>query len=154
MGEDRRLNIAKRQLMLAQIARREARYGLANALAEEERSEHIHDRSRALLDEYAKRITGKAAGSISQSLKANLAFVRSLQQMADDARGAHKDARDQAEWQIRALATAEARMDTHQTRVKDEARKLSDLRARRDVAPELTGSAGMARKLHKGKRPV
>lgn len=149
MGEDRRLKIAQRQLLLAQIARREARYGLANALSEEERSGQIHDRSRRLLDEYAKRIVEHDAGSLSQGLQSNLAFVRSLQEMADNAQGAHKDARDQAQWQMRALGAAEARMDAHNTRVREEKRSLADLRSRRDLPPELTGSAGMARKLQK-----
>lgn len=149
MGEDRRLKIAQRQLLLAQIARREARYGLANALAEEERSGQIQKRSRALLDEYAMRIQAHDGGSISQGLKANLAFVHSLQEMADNANSAHKDARDQAQWQIVELGAAEARMDAHQTRVDEEKRSLADLRSRRDIPPDLTGSAGMARKLHK-----
>jgi len=149
MGEDKRLKIAQRQLALAQIARREARFALANALAEEERSGQIHARAQDLLSEYAKRVVESDTASLSQTLQANLAFVRSLQVMADDAQGAHRDASDQAQWQMRALAAAETRMDAHEGQVGEEKRALAELKSRREVPPELTGAAGLARKLQK-----
>jgi hypothetical protein len=148
MAEDRRLKIAKRQLMLAQIARREARFALASALAEEERSGQIEARARDLLREYGNRALKGDAASQSHTLQANLAFVRSLQTMADNAQSAHKDAADQARWQMQALSMAETRLDTHEARVGEEKRSLADQRKRRELPPELTGSAGMARKLH------
>jgi len=159
MADDKRLKIAKRQLALAQIARREARFALANALADEERSEQIHSRARDLLSEYAKRTTDSEIASLSHTLQANLAFVRSLQVMADNAQSAHKDAKDQTQWQMRTLVGAETRMDTRATRVGEEVRALADLRSRRDIPSELTDATGkgaastgaseMARKLHK-----
>lgn len=155
MNEKRRLKIAKRQLALAQIGRREARYSLAKAIAEEERSAQIHVRAQKLLDAYAKRAVDPEVTSQSGALQANLAFVRSLQTMAEGAGEAYKDARDQAEYQIAALAAAETRMDAHVTRVGEEKRALDELRLRREIPPELTGlkggqtggGAGMARKL-------
>jgi len=150
VGEDKRLKIAKRQLMLAQIARREARLALANAVADEERSAQIHARSRDLLREYAKRAVHTDTDAQSHSLQTNLAFVRSLQAIADCAQGAHKDASDQAEWQMRALAAAEIRMNAHETRVGEEKRALDNLRSRREVSPELTDGSNMARKLLNG----
>ncbi|MEP0392579.1 MAG: hypothetical protein ABJ205_00500 [Erythrobacter sp.] len=152
MREDKRLNIAKRQLALAQIARREARFALANALAEEERSGQIHARAQDLLNEYTKRASQGDASLLSQTLQANLTFVRSLQVMAEDAQGAHSDAKDQAQWQMRALAAAETRMDTHEGRVTDEKRAMADLKSRRDIPPELAGLVGLARKLQNPKR--
>lgn len=150
MNEERRLKIAKRQLTLAQIARREARLALANAISEEARSAQIHARSRDLLNEYAKRAGRMEPASQSHTLRTNLAFVRSLQAMADNAQGAHKDARDQAEWQMHALAEAETRMSAHEARVGEEKRALNDLRERREVPSELTGASGVARKLQIG----
>ena len=147
MGEKRRLKIAQRQLMLAQIARREARYALANAIFEEERSGKIHDRARDLLREYERRITQSDTATQSATLRSNLAFVRSLQTMAEDAGKAHKDARDQALWQVQALAKAETRLDAHETRLGEEKRALGTLKEKREIPPELTGSGGMARKL-------
>ncbi|WP_298307568.1 hypothetical protein [uncultured Erythrobacter sp.] len=147
MNEERRLKIAKRQLMLAQIARREARLSLANAISDEERSAQIHARSCDLLHEYAKRVSEVGPAAQSDTLQISLAFVRSLQDMTDNAQGALKDASDQAEWQVRALAAAETRMSAHETRLGQEKRALNDLRERREVPPELTGASGMARKL-------
>lgn len=147
MREDKRLKIARRQLVLAQIARREARFALANALAEEDRSGKVHTRAQSLLNEYAKRVAAGDGVGTSQTLQANLAFVRSLQVMADDAHGAHKDASDQAQWQMRTLAKAETRMETRETRVKEERRALADLQERRDFPAELMSPAGLARKL-------
>lgn len=152
MGDDRRLKIAKRQLTLAQIARREARHALANAIAEEERSGDVYARSRDLLSEYSKRVVRLDADALSQSLRNNLGFVRSLQVMADNAGQAHKDAREQAEWQMQALAAAESRMNTHEDRVSEETRALTEVKARRDLPPELTSGAGMARKLQKAQQ--
>lgn len=136
--------------MLAQIARREARFALANAIGEEERSANIHARAQDLLREYEKRVAGVGVSSQSDTLQANLAFVRSLQTMAQGAGEAHKDARDQAQWQMQALAQAETRLDARKTRVGDEKRALSELRERREISPELTGASGMARKLQMG----
>lgn len=147
MADDRRLKIARRQLMLAQIARREARFALASALAEEERSSQIESRARNLLHEYERRAAKTDATSQSYALQANLAFVRSLQTMADNAGEAHKDAKDQSAWQMQALAKAETRLDAYETRVGEERRALTDLRERRDPPPEVCGSQGMARKL-------
>lgn len=149
MADDRRLKIARRQLMLAQIARREARFALASALTEEERSSQIENRARDLLREYEKRAAKSDVMSQSHTLQANLAFVRSLQMMADNAGEAHKDAKDQSAWQMQALAKAETRLDAQETRVGEEKRALADLRERRELPPELTGSQSMARKLQK-----
>lgn len=152
MAEDKRLKIAKRQLMLAQIARREARFALANAIGEEERSADIHARAQQLLCEYEKRLDAIDGSAGSHALQSNLAFVRSLQSMADNAGEAHKDARDQAQWQMQALAKAETRLDAHETKVGAEKRALGELRERRDMPAELTGASGMARELRMARK--
>lgn len=148
MGEERRLKVARRQLLLAQIARREARLALANAIAEEERSAAVHERASALLSEYSRRAGEPSTDRLGQSLSSDLAFIRSLQAMSDNAAHAHLDTREQAEFQMRILAAAETRMSAHEERVVEEKRALDDLKARRDVPPELTGAGKVARKLH------
>lgn len=148
MAEKRRLKIAQRQLLLAQIARREARFALANAIAEEERSAAIQVRANDLLSEYAKRGGVQATVHLGQSLSSDLAFVRSLQKMSDSAAQAHEDAREQTGFQMRTLAAAETRMSAQEERVAGEKRALADLRARREMPPELTTPSKVARKLH------
>lgn len=148
MPEDRRLKLAKRQLLLAQIARREARMALANAIAEEDRSAAIQTRANDLLSEYAKRAGGADRVDLGQSLTRDLAFIRSLQSMCETAQGAHEDAREQAEFHMRTLAAAETKLGAHEERVVRESRALADLQARREVPPELTGGVKVARKLH------
>jgi hypothetical protein len=150
MNDKRRLKIVRRQLMMAQIARREARYALANALGEEERSQRVYGRTQDLLREYERRLIDAEAASQSHSLTRNLAFVRSLQSMADEAGQAHKDARDQAQWQMQALAKAETRLEAQETRESEERRALRAQKERRELPPELTGTSSMARKLHNG----
>ena len=147
MAEDKRLKIARRQLMMAQIARREARYALANALSEEERSERVYGRTQDLLREYERRLIDAGAASQSHSLTSNLAFVRSLQSMSDEAGQAHKDARDQSQWQMQALAKAETRLESQEARGNEARRTLSAQKQRRELPPELTGTSSMARKL-------
>ena len=148
MAEDRRLKLAKRQLLLAQIARREARMALANAIAEEDRSAAIQARANDLLTEYAKRAGGSGRADLGQSLTRDLALVRSLQSMCETAQGAHDDAREQAEFQMRTLTAAETKLNAHEERVMRERRALDDLQERRVVPTELTGGAKVARKLH------
>ena len=147
MADDKRLKIAKRQLLMAQIARREARQALANALGEEERSERVYGRARDLLHEYERRLIDAGAPAQSHSLTTNLAFVRSLQSIADEAGQAHKDARDQAQWQMQALAKAETRLEAQETRESEERRAHKTQKERREIPPELTGTPNMARKL-------
>ena len=157
MAEDRRLKIAGRQLLMAQFARREARYALANALSEEQRSESVYGRTKDLLHEYERRLIDAGAASQSHSLTNNLAFVRSLQSMSDEAGAAHKDARDQAYWQMQALAKAEARVEAQEVRENEARRALKAKKERRELPPELTGPSSMARKLqnigHAGEEP-
>ncbi|MEM1052497.1 MAG: hypothetical protein AAGI28_10420 [Pseudomonadota bacterium] len=149
MSDDRRLKLARRQLAIAQISQSAAQYALAQAITEEDRSAEVQRRSEHLLREYTERAAQKDSALESHSLQTSLAFVRALQMMADHAEKAYRDARDQAEWQMRSLAAAESRMDAHQTRVGEERRALEEMRMRREVSPDLTGASGMARKLHK-----
>ncbi|UAB78743.1 hypothetical protein INR77_03175 [Erythrobacter sp. SCSIO 43205] len=150
MAEERRLKIAKRQLLLAQIARREARFALANAIAEEERSADIKARANELLSEYSRRSGEPTNVRLGQSLSRDLAFIHSLQKMSDTAAQAHEDAREQAAFQMRTLAAAETKMSAHEERVAGEKRALADLKAKRELPSELTTPAKVARKLHKG----
>ena len=126
---------------------------LAGAIAEEDRSAAIHARASELLAQYAMRTGLPSTPHLGSSLTSNLAFIRSLQSMSDTAAGAHQDAREQAEFQMRTLAAAETKMRAGEDRVGQEKQALAQLRERREVPPELTTPAKMARKLHNGEGP-
>ena len=141
MREKRRLKLARQRLTLANLARREAMAGLADAVAEEDRTASLARRSRELFEEYARsRDDIDAAG-----LRDQAAFVRALRGVARQAEDALQDASDQAKWQARTLAAAEARASRSQEQVDDARRELEALLERR----EHTLPSGMARKLQK-----
>lgn len=139
MRERRRLALASRQLMLAQIARRAAMGALADAVDEEARSTEVSERSRALLRAYGERNAGVDAGA----LRNHSAFLHSLQGVAQQAEKARRDASDQASWQLRTLAAAETRADRLEERRERARRALQTVIERR----EQPLSKGMARKL-------
>lgn len=147
MVDDRRLKLARRQLLMAQIARREARHAFANAIAEEQRSADIDARSRDLLNEYATRARQPLYNPDGQALRGNFAFVRSLQAVARNAQQVALDAKEQSAWQARTLAAAEHRMTRHEERLKHDLREAEAELCKREAASELASGSGMARKL-------
>ena len=125
--------------MLAKIARREAMAALAVALTEERKSAELAERSRLLLQEYGAR--GEAAtGAV---LRNHAAFLHSLQNVAQQADEARKDAGDQARWQVETLAAAETRASRLEEQVETARRELAALESKRDSA----AAAYVARKL-------
>lgn len=139
--QQRRLRLAKRQFALAQIARREAMTALADAAQEEARSAMLAERSRKLLTDYSAR----AGGDAGHVLRANSAFVRRLADIAEQAGQASKDARDQAEWQVRSLAEAE----TKASRLKDRLDAAQKAIEAARLSSDHASIAGLAHKLHK-----
>jgi hypothetical protein len=145
--EQRRVRLAQRQLLLAQIARREARHALASALAEEARCASVDARSRDLLNEYSRRIFLRSEPNEAQALGNDFAFTRSLAAMAQSAQAAHRRAADRAQGQAATLAAAETRLSRHESRNADAARALEALDEHRDMMGELALAPCMARKL-------
>ncbi len=125
--------------MLAQIARREAMAGFADAVSEEVRSTTLAKRSKELLFQYNQM---RGADDAS-ALRDQATFVRSLQQVADQAERARLDAGDQAAWQARALAAADDRASRSEKRLKAVRRELEAALAKR----EQPTSKRVARKL-------
>ena len=115
--------------------------GLADAVAEEDRTASLARRSRDLFEEYARsRQEMDAVG-----LRDQAAFVRALSGIARQAEDALQDASDQAKWQARTLAAAEARASRSQEQLDDARRELETLLEKR----EHPFPGGMARKLQK-----
>lgn len=139
MRERRRLALAKRQALLAQVERREALAALAEAVAEETRNANLAARSRDLLSSYGQR----AGMPEASELRTKAAFVRSLQAIADQADQAHADARDHSHWQSRTLAAAQTRADRYADRLLEAKRELRSVLERR----EQPLAQRMARKL-------
>ena len=138
MADSRRAALFTRQRLLAEAARRDAMAGLAEALAEQQRSARIVDRSESLAQTYAAREAAASAGDLQREN----AFKASLKAMAIEAERASADARDQARWQAETLAAAE-----HKARSLDE--RLRQLRARLDaerLGRELSQASGRAAK--------
>ncbi len=141
MREARDLALARRQLMLAQVARREAIAALADAVEQEGRSAELAARSAQLVNEYSAR----PIPHLAQALREQAAFLSSLQTIHEQAGRAHDDARDQSQWQSQALAAAQSRADRMEERTQKAHRALEQAVERRD--PPAQGR--VARKLQK-----
>ena len=139
----RRLNLAGRQLTLAKIARREAMAALADAVTEEARSTALAARSHDLLSEYSRRLSATTGAS----LRGNAGFVGRLQEVADKADQASKDASKQAQWQVQALAAAETRKTRFEERMASGQREMESIKEAREHASAAGMAGGMARKL-------
>ncbi len=135
----RRLTLVGRQLMLAKIARREAMAALAHAVDEELRSSVLAERSRKFVCDYGLRVDS----SSGHSLRDRAGFVRRLQEIADQADEAYKDANDQALWQAQTLAITETRAKRFEERMQAARRELEAIRVKR----EQVITTGMAHKL-------
>lgn len=119
--EDRRLALARRQVTLARVRRREALASLADALGEQNRSSALARKSEELLDAYARR----AEAMTGEAVRRNAVFLRSLHEIAEQAQAAQVDASAQARWQVDALAAAETRLNRTEERF-NMARKDAD----------------------------
>jgi len=141
MPEARRLALIARQSLIAEVARKQALRGLAEALDNEARSHALAARSRMLVAASAPRpiqTTGAA-------LTGRAAFTASLTQLAATAGHAALDAARQAEWQAETLALAETRSRRLAERATEARAALDLVKARRAEAHE---ASTMARKLH------
>lgn len=113
--EKRRLRLAKRQALLAEVSQRAAMRGLADALAEEARSAGLAKRSRALVADYS----GRATSSDGDALRHTVAFTGALAAIAKDADAAKADAAQQSAWQAQELGFAQTRARRQSERLHD-----------------------------------
>lgn len=140
MREARRLALLERQRLIAEVTRKQALRGLAEALEAEARSKALAERSWRLVAASAPG-EGDTSGA---ALQARAAFTASLAQLAAGARDGARDAARQRAWQTDALAQADTRA-RRISELTDEARAaLTAARERREAARSLP----LARKLH------
>ncbi|MFO6430879.1 hypothetical protein ACLBKT_12425 [Erythrobacter sp. W302b] len=105
MREARRLALLRRQSLIAEVARKQALRGLAEALESEARSHALAERSRSLV---AASAPG-AGATTGAALQARAEFTAGLAQLAVNAGDAARDAARQRAWQVESLTRAETR---------------------------------------------
>lgn len=145
--ERRRVRVAKRQKLLAEVSQRAAMRGLADALAEEYRSAALAERSRALVKSYSDRSHAVDGASVQHTV----AFSGALASLASDAEAARADASQQREWQAQALGHAQARARRLSERFDEALSAYDTALAKRENDPATLGSAGSQKNLA---RPV
>lgn len=143
MREARRLALLERQRLIAEVGRKQALRGLAEALEAEARSHALAARSRALV---AAAAPG-AGATTGAALQDRAAFTAGLAQLAAQAGDAAHDAACQSAWQVEALGLAEARARRLAEMTTDARAALMAAKERREAARELP----LARKLHSSK---
>jgi len=137
--EARRLLLLRRQSLIAEVARKQALRGLAEALAAEARSHTLATRSRALVAASAPG-AGPTTGA---ALQARAGFTAGLAQLAAHAGDAAVDAARQRAWQAESLTRAETRARRLTERVDNARAALTAAQAQREAARNLP----LARKL-------
>ncbi len=141
--EKRRVRLAKRQAMLADVSQRTAMRGLADALAEEDRSVALAQRSRALL----QTNQGRSLAGKGDALSHAVAFTGALASLASDAEAAKADAVQQSEWQAQALGQAQTRARRHSERLDEAKAAYQTARERRESPPMAEPSAAQSQRL-------
>jgi hypothetical protein len=140
MREARRLALIERQTLIADVARKQALRGLAEALEAEARSHALADKSKALVAISAP-MPGTTTGA---ALTGRAAFTASLTQLAATAGNAAHDAARQSVWQAETLAKAESRTKRLAEREAEARAALDATKARRAAEHE---ASALARKL-------
>ena len=129
--EKRRVRLAKRQALLAEVSQRAAMRGLADALAEEARSASLAERSRALVAGYG----GRAASSDGDAVQHAVAFTGALAAIAKDADAARADAMQQSAWQAQELGQAQTRARRQSERLNEALAAYKEARDARESDP-------------------
>ncbi|MFO6446342.1 hypothetical protein ACLBKU_04290 [Erythrobacter sp. NE805] len=143
MREARRLALLERQRLIADVARKQALRGLAEALEAEARGAALAERSRLLVAAGAPR----AGATTGAALQARAGFTAGLAQLAAHARDGAEDARRQSAWATEALAQAETRARRLGELTAEARAALAAAKERREQARGLP----LARKLHSSK---
>ena len=139
MREARRLTLLRRQSLIAEVARKQALRGLAEALDAEARHHALAARSRRLVAASAPG-TGATTGA---ALQARAGFTAGLAQVAANAADAARDAARQRAWQAESLTRAETRAKRLAERTDEARAALSAVKERTEAQRELP----LARKL-------
>lgn len=139
MREARRLALLKRQALIAEVARKQALRGLAEAIAAEARSHALAARSRMLVAVSAPAL-GPTTGA---ALQGRAGFTAGLAQLAVSAGDAARDAARQSVWQADSLARAETRAKRLAEHTAEAQAALQAAKARAEQARALP----LARKL-------
>lgn len=140
MREARRLALLERQSLIAEVARKQALRGLAEALEAEARGVALAERSRRLVAAGAPR----AGATTGAALQTRAAFTAALAQLARNAGDSARDAARQRAWQAEALTRAETRARRLAEMTVEARAALAAARARHEAARALP----LARKLH------
>lgn len=141
MREARRLALLQRQILIAEVARKQALRGLAEALEAEARGAALAERSARLVVSSAPGAgltTGAALGQ-------RAGFTAGLAQLAVNAADAARDAARQRAWQAESLTRAETRAKRLAEMGAEARAALTAARDRREAAREVP----MARKLQR-----
>ena len=144
MREARRLALLKRQGLIADVARKQALRGLAEALEIEARSHAIAARSRELVMAAAPR----AGATFGAALGQRAVFAAGLAQLALQAEDSARDAARQSAWQSENLTRAETRAKRLHEMTAEAQAALTAALERREAARELP----LARKLQRSAR--
>ncbi|MEM1196376.1 MAG: hypothetical protein AAGH57_09760 [Pseudomonadota bacterium] len=147
--EKRRLALARRQVLLAEVSERAAMLSLATALAEETRSATLAQRSRDLAKAYGGRPDARDGGALGQSGR----FSAALGSLAHDAEQARDDASQQAAWHVEALGKAKTKARRQSERLEEARAALEQAQERRQDVPHLVRHSGdrrsLARNMHR-----
>lgn len=138
--EARRLALLQRQTLIAEVARKQALRGLAEALETEARHHAFAARTGRLVALAAPR----DGGTTGAALQARAAFTAGLAQVALQAGEAANDAARQRAWQSDALAQADTRARRLADMTQGARAALAAAKDRAEAARELP----LARKLH------
>jgi len=139
--EKRRLKLAQRQALLAQVSQRTAMRALADAVSEEGRSESLAARSRDLVRRYSAADRSGDAQMPAETLAQTGAFTAALAGLASDAEQSRADAAQQAQWQADALGKAQVKANRHAERLTKARADLEAIKARRDLDPAIAPNA-------------
>ena len=144
MREARRLTLLRRQSLIAEVARKQALRGLAEALEAESRSNAWAERSRMLV-----AASGPGAGATTgAALQARGVFTAGLARIAVSAGDAARDAARQRAWQTDSLTRAETRARRLEEMTEDARKALDAALERREAARAMP----LARKLQNAPR--
>ncbi|MEO0872373.1 MAG: hypothetical protein AAFY19_10550 [Pseudomonadota bacterium] len=141
--EQRRLRLARRQALLADVSQRAAMRSLADALVEEARSDTLAQRSRDLVTAYGGRSQAQDGAGLAEAGR----FSAALGSLAHDAEQARADASEQAQWQAQALGEAQTRAQRQAERLDDARAALRDAREKREHQASAAASTSSARGL-------
>lgn len=145
-SEKRRLRLAQRQALLAQVSQRAAMRSVADALSEETRSATLAERSRELVRVYGGRSQAADGAGLAQTGS----FAVALGALAQDAEKGRADASEQTAWQMEALGKAQDRARRQSDRLESAKAQYRAARERRLAAnAPPPAKAGLARKVHR-----